>query len=160
MTHCDLVFAYAELSKFVQCPGPVHLKAALAEHVLQYLWDVRGLDNLQLSRSKSAESAHGLGGLRLCVGPLHEEIGDRDCVTLRSAEAEYVAASMAGQEVVYLLAILLGLGYEQTNVTEVWGDNAVCIQISKNPVNSKFTLHIDVRRYYVRDLVQEGTMAL
>eukprot|EP00961_Rhodomonas_salina_P100373 1349740-Rhodomonas_salina.1 len=42
----------------------------------------------------------------------------QDCVTLSSAEAEYVAASMAGQEVVYLRAILRGLGYEQTNVTE------------------------------------------
>ena len=36
MTRCNLAFAYAELSKFVQCPGEVHLRAA--EHVLQYLW--------------------------------------------------------------------------------------------------------------------------
>eukprot|EP00961_Rhodomonas_salina_P188027 2537446-Rhodomonas_salina.1 len=35
MTRCDLAFAYAELSKFVQCPGPVHLTAA--ECVLQFL---------------------------------------------------------------------------------------------------------------------------
>eukprot|EP00961_Rhodomonas_salina_P162595 2189818-Rhodomonas_salina.1 len=28
MMLCDLAFAYAKLSKFVQCPGPVHLKAA------------------------------------------------------------------------------------------------------------------------------------
>eukprot|EP00961_Rhodomonas_salina_P077020 1033359-Rhodomonas_salina.1 len=35
MTLCYLAFSYAELSKFVQCPGPVHLKAA--ERVLQFL---------------------------------------------------------------------------------------------------------------------------
>eukprot|EP00961_Rhodomonas_salina_P145704 1961375-Rhodomonas_salina.1 len=35
MTHCYLAFTYAELSKFVQLPGEVHLAAA--EHVLQYL---------------------------------------------------------------------------------------------------------------------------
>eukprot|EP00961_Rhodomonas_salina_P028494 384591-Rhodomonas_salina.1 len=35
MTRCNLAFAYAELSKFVQCPGAAHLKAA--ERVLQYL---------------------------------------------------------------------------------------------------------------------------
>eukprot|EP00961_Rhodomonas_salina_P127124 1713688-Rhodomonas_salina.1 len=35
MTRCYLAFAYAELSKFVQAPGEVHLKAA--ERVLQYL---------------------------------------------------------------------------------------------------------------------------
>eukprot|EP00961_Rhodomonas_salina_P118611 1597013-Rhodomonas_salina.1 len=28
MTGCDLAFAYAELSKFVQAPGELHLKAA------------------------------------------------------------------------------------------------------------------------------------
>eukprot|EP00961_Rhodomonas_salina_P195806 2643245-Rhodomonas_salina.1 len=35
MTRCDLAFAYAELSNFVQCPGPVHLKAA--ERLLSYV---------------------------------------------------------------------------------------------------------------------------
>eukprot|EP00961_Rhodomonas_salina_P146276 1969005-Rhodomonas_salina.1 len=35
MTRCDLAFAYAELSKFVQLPGPEHLKAA--ERVLLFL---------------------------------------------------------------------------------------------------------------------------
>mmetsp|Transcript_27856 Transcript_27856/g.65712 ORF Transcript_27856/g.65712 Transcript_27856/m.65712 type:complete len:302 (-) Transcript_27856:850-1755(-) len=35
MTRCDLAFAYAELSKFVQCPGEPHLQAA--ERVLCYL---------------------------------------------------------------------------------------------------------------------------
>eukprot|EP00961_Rhodomonas_salina_P134333 1806799-Rhodomonas_salina.2 len=67
---------------------------------------------------------------------------------------------MAGQEVVYLQAILHGFGVEQTAATEVWEDNAACIQVTKNPVNSKFTRHIDVRRYYVRDLVQDGVMVL
>eukprot|EP00961_Rhodomonas_salina_P040876 549218-Rhodomonas_salina.1 len=35
---CNLAFSYAELSKFVQCPGQEHLTAA--ERVLQFL---RGL---------------------------------------------------------------------------------------------------------------------
>eukprot|EP00961_Rhodomonas_salina_P179508 2422340-Rhodomonas_salina.1 len=60
---------------------------------------------------------------------------------------------MAGQEVVYLLAILRGLGYEQVQTTEVWEDNAACIHTSKNPVNCKFTRHINVRGCYVHDLV-------
>eukprot|EP00961_Rhodomonas_salina_P075756 1016671-Rhodomonas_salina.1 len=68
---------------------------------------------------------------------------------------------MAGQEVVYLRAILRGFGHEQQAPTEVWEDlNAACIQISLNPVNRKFTRHIDVRRYYVRDLVNDKVMLL
>eukprot|EP00961_Rhodomonas_salina_P120826 1626122-Rhodomonas_salina.1 len=84
----------------------------------------------------------------------------QDCVTLSSVEAEYVAASMAGQEVIYLLAMLRGFGYEQARPTVVWEDNAACIQIANNPVNRKFTRHIEVRRYFVRDLVRDGAMVL
>jgi hypothetical protein len=48
----------------------------------------------------------------------------------------------------------------QEGPTEVWEDNAACIQISENPVNRKFTRHIDVRRYFVRDLVRDGLVKL
>eukprot|EP00961_Rhodomonas_salina_P066358 891389-Rhodomonas_salina.1 len=62
---------------------------------------------------------------------------------------------MAGQEVVCLRSMLRGFGCEQLTPTEVWEDNAACIQIANNPVNSKFTRHIYTRRYYVRDLVRD-----
>eukprot|EP00961_Rhodomonas_salina_P158136 2128805-Rhodomonas_salina.2 len=67
---------------------------------------------------------------------------------------------MAGQEVVYLRAILRGFGHEQPNPTKVWEDNAACIQIANNLVNQKFTSHIDTQWYYVRDLVKDGVMTL
>eukprot|EP00961_Rhodomonas_salina_P128644 1733322-Rhodomonas_salina.1 len=122
MTHCDLAFAYAELSKFVQCPGPVHLKAA--ERVLQYL---RGtfedwityidpgpsrqnllmgwVDSDYASDPDTRKSVTGYV-LSLNNAPVSWKAKRQDCVTLSSTEAEYVAASMAGQEVVYLWAIL------------------------------------------------------
>ena len=49
---------------------------------------------------------------------------------------------------------------EQTTPTEIWEDNAACIQISENPVKRKFTCHIDVQRYFCRDLVKDGVMVL
>eukprot|EP00961_Rhodomonas_salina_P276828 3740727-Rhodomonas_salina.1 len=67
---------------------------------------------------------------------------------------------MCGQEVIYLLALLRGFGAEQILPTEVWEDNAACIQIANNPVNQKFTRHIDVRRYFVQDMVRDGLMTL
>eukprot|EP00961_Rhodomonas_salina_P261684 3536640-Rhodomonas_salina.1 len=67
---------------------------------------------------------------------------------------------MAGQEVVYLQAILRGFGHEQLHPTEVCEDNTACIQIANNPVNRKFTSHIDTRLYYVWDLVKDGVMTL
>jgi hypothetical protein len=176
MTRCDLAFSYAELSKFVQAPGEVHLRAA--ERVLQFL---RGTYQDGLTYSDPSEgNRHLLKGwvdsdfasdpdtrksvmgyvLSINNAPISWKAKRQDCVTLSSAEAEYVAASMAGQEVVYLRAMLRGFGQEQTHPTQVWEDNAACIQISENPVNRKFTRHIYMQRYFVRDLVRDKTMVL
>eukprot|EP00961_Rhodomonas_salina_P044210 593875-Rhodomonas_salina.2 len=176
MTRCDLAFAYAELSKFVQLPGQVHLTAA--EHVLQYLCGTfeEGLvysdpgtarrnrlegwvDSDYASDPDTRKSVTGYV-LSLNNAPVSWKAKRQDCVTLSSAEAEYVAVSMCGQEVIYLRALLRGFGTEQVRPTEVWEDNAACIQIANNPVNRKFTRHIDVRRYFVRDMVRDVQMTL
>lgn len=176
MTRCDLAFAYSKLSKFVQCPGPVHLKAA--ERVLQYLQgtymdgltysdqgtgkhnQLRGwVDSDYASDPDSLKSVTGYV-LAMNGAPISWKAKRQDCVTLSSAEAEYVAATMWGQEVLYFQSLLQGFGKEQTNPTEIWEDNAECIQISENPVNCKFTSHIDVCRYFCRDLVRDGVLVL
>ena len=48
-------------------------------------------------------------------------------VTLSSVEAEFVAASQAGQEAIYLRALLRGFNFRQVGATEIWEDNASCI---------------------------------
>eukprot|EP00961_Rhodomonas_salina_P162824 2193405-Rhodomonas_salina.1 len=84
----------------------------------------------------------------------------KDCVTLSSAEAEYVVASMCWQEVIYLWALLRGFGCKQLAPTVVWEDNTTCIQMANNPVNRKFTLHINMHCYFVWDLVCDGALTL
>ena len=48
---------------------------------------------------------------------------------------------------------------EQQAAIAVWEDNAACILL-ENPVNRKFTWHIDVRSYFCKDLVRDGVMLL
>jgi len=50
-------------------------------------------------------------------------------VTLSSSEAQFVDASQAGQEVVYLRVLLRGFGYTHNKPTEIWEDNTSCIMI-------------------------------
>jgi hypothetical protein len=69
-------------------------------------------------------------------------------VTLSSAEAEFVAASQAGQEAIYLRALLRGFNLRQVGATEILEDNASCIMMSENPADRERTRHVDTRVHY------------
>ena len=78
-------------------------------------------------------------------GPVAWKSKRQSCTTLSSAEAEFVAASICGQEVIYLRVILCSLGYGQEVATQVYKDNASCIVMSENSVNAERYHHIDMR---------------
>ncbi len=81
-------------------------------------------------------------------------------MTLSSSEAEFVAASQVGQEVVYLRTLLRGFGYPQVGATEIWEYNASCIMMSENPTNRDRSRHVDVKVHFLRDLVRDGHVKL
>jgi len=84
-------------------------------------------------------------------------------VTLSSAEAEIVAASQAGQEAIYLRALLRRFNFRQIGATEIWEDNACCIMMSENPANRERTRHVQImhtRVHYLRELVRDGHVKL
>lgn len=45
-------------------------------------------------------------------------------------------------------------------VMTVFCDNTSAINISKNPVQHSRTKHIDIRHHFIRDLVEDGVVAL
>ena len=93
-------------------------------------------------------------------GPISWKSRRQDNVSLFTSEAEFVAASQAGQEVIYLRETLRDFGYQQTKPTEIYEDNLACVAMSENPVRRKFSRHIDIRRYFVRELVKAGYVKL
>jgi len=150
MTRLDLAWAYSELSKYVQFPGKNHMLAA--EHVLSYL---RGTWNQTIRYSRDChENPNVLWGwvdadwagdtdtrrshtgyiLMMNGGPISWKSRRQDNVSLSTSEAEFVAASLAGQEAIYLSETLTDFGYSQTKATLIYGDNLACIAIRENPV--------------------------
>jgi hypothetical protein len=93
-------------------------------------------------------------------GPISWKASRESGVTLSSSEAEFVAASQAGQEVLYLRALLKGFAYLQHGPTEIWEDNASCILMSENPTNRERSRHVDVRVHFLRDMVRDGSVKL
>ena len=81
-------------------------------------------------------------------------------MTLSSSESEFVAASQAGKEVLYLRALLKGFACPQTRPTELWEDNASCILMSENPTTRERSRLVDVRVHFFRDMVRDGAVKL
>jgi len=75
-------------------------------------------------------------------------------------EVEFVAASQADREANYLRETLTDFGYSQTKEILLYGDNLDCNAMSENPVYRKFSHHIDIKQYFVRELVLAGVLKL
>ncbi len=52
------------------------------------------------------------------------------------------------------------LVFPPTGPTRVYEDNLACVAMSENPVRRKYSRHIDIRRYFVRDLVAQQILKL
>jgi hypothetical protein len=74
-------------------------------------------------------------------------------VALNTAEAEYVAASVASREAVWLQKLLVGLFYQMLETIVIYCDNQSCVKLLENPVFHDRLKHIEIRYHFIRDLV-------
>ncbi|GJP78351.1 hypothetical protein CLOP_g8666, partial [Closterium sp. NIES-67] len=80
-------------------------------------------------------------------------------IALSSCEAELYAATMAAQEVRWLTFLLEELGAPQRCPT-IWCDNASTIHLTKDAVFHGRSKHIELRHYFIRELVQGDHLQL
>ena len=92
--------------------------------------------------------------------PISWKSRQEDNVSLSTSEAEFVAASQTGQEAIYLRETLTDFGFSQTKATLLYEGILACVAMSENPVRRKFSRHIDIHKYYVRELVLTGFLKL
>jgi hypothetical protein len=81
-------------------------------------------------------------------------------VALSSTEAEYMAASSAAQEAIYLRALLKDLGCVQERPTKILQDNQGAIAMAKDVISSRRTKHIDIRYHFIRERIRNGDIHL
>jgi hypothetical protein len=77
-----------------------------------------------------------------------------------TAEAEYIAASAASRETVWLRKLLSDLFSAELEPTVIHCDNQSCKNLSKNPVFHDRSKHIEMRYHYVRDMVQKNILSI
>ena len=81
-------------------------------------------------------------------------------VALSTAEAEYVALAAAAQEAVWIQNVLKGLSESVSQTCTIHEDNQSAIAIARNPQFHGRTKHIDIKFHFVRQQLENGTIAL
>uniref|UniRef100_A0A5S6QJX2 Reverse transcriptase Ty1/copia-type domain-containing protein n=1 Tax=Trichuris muris TaxID=70415 RepID=A0A5S6QJX2_TRIMR len=81
-------------------------------------------------------------------------------VALSSTEAEYIAASEACRDLLWIRQVLEDIGIEQVEPTIVYEDNQGCIKMAQSERHTRRTKHIDIRYHQLRELQESGIIAL
>lgn len=84
----------------------------------------------------------------------------QDVVAQSSAEAEYVAATAASNQALWIRKVLTDLNHVQEEPTVLWCDNNSAISIAKNPIQHGRTKHINVKFHAIREAEKNGDVQL
>jgi len=175
-TRPDLAYTISRLSQHLRAPTVTNWKEAM--RVLHYLNQTKtmGITFKHTGSLNSpgpgliAYSDSDFGGdssdRRSTIGILLQYNGapivwkakKLKLVTLSTAESEYCAGAKAGVEIIYIRQILEDLGLECINPTTLYIDNQAAICIAKNPGKKSLAKHIDIKRFFLRQLVEENTV--
>jgi hypothetical protein len=77
-------------------------------------------------------------------------------VALSTCEAEYIAATTAACQGIWLARLLGELQNKEAEKIVLKVDNKSAISLSKNPVLHDRSKHIDTRFHFIRDCVEDG----
>ena len=81
-------------------------------------------------------------------------------MVLSTAEVEYLASFSASCEAVWLWKLLSDLFDLQLDVTCISFENNSCVKLSESLVFHDKLKHIEIKFYYIMDMVQRGAMKL
>ncbi|SOV03068.1 uncharacterized protein UDID_18318 [Ustilago sp. UG-2017a] len=170
----NLSLTVSVLARHMREPLQEHYQAA--QHVLRYLKGTKEV-GLVYRANKSQEPlvAHSntnwasdatiqrkstLGSVAFVYGnPVTWKSATQKCVSLSAVEAEFIAATEATREVLFLKQLLCSIGIV-TSTPTVYSDNTGCIQVSKDPTQHWKLKHIDTKYHFVCNNIQEGRVQI
>ena len=171
-TRPDITFAVSMLSRFLDNPGDIHWDAV--KRIFRYL---KGTKNLKLTYGGerhdlegfcdadggTQEDRHAISGYSFLIdgGAISWSLKKQELITLSTAEAEYVAATHATKEALWLHKLLHELmPNELTLPTTIHCDNQAAIKLITTDNYHSRTKHIDQRYHFIRDVANKGAIKL
>ena len=79
-------------------------------------------------------------------------------VTLSSSESEYIAASEAGQEAMWIKKFISDLGVVPSidGPLPIYCDNSAAITLAREPRSQRGLRHIERKFHYIREIIEKG----
>ena len=171
-TRPDIVYAVNAACRHVERPSVTHWQAA--KRILRYL---KGTAKLALRYKPSnqiclkgysdadwagEETRKSTTGYVFFINdvPISWSSRLQKSRAMSSTEAEYMSASDAALEAVYLRRLLDDMGETQDQPTVLNMDNQGAIAMCLNPVNHRASKHIDLRFHKIREYVEQGVIQL
>jgi len=170
-TRPDISFAVAALSQFLDNPGEVHWEAV--KRILRYLSGTKDFvltygderhDLIGYTDADGATQEHrrAISGHAFLIdgGAVSWSSKKQELVTLSTAEAEYVAATHAAKEALWLRRLVFELFPSLEAPTVLYCDNQAALRLIEDDNYRARTKHIDKRYHFVREAAQTGALQL
>lgn len=168
-TRPDIAYAVSQVSRFSANPTDKHWSAV--QRIFRYLKaqpslglvyrdeDLLGYTDANWARDDDRKSTGGylykLGGAAISWSSKRQTT-----IALSSCEAEYMAASEAAKEALWMRRLLNEFGYEGSQQVVIQADNKSAIALAENPMHHGRTKHIEIRYHFIREEVTEGLIKL
>jgi len=175
-TRPDISYTVGVLARFSKNPGPLHWKAV--KHLFRYL---KGTMDYKLTyigstppselfttytdadHAGNPDNGRSTSGyvVKMGNGAISWSSRLQGIVALSTTEAEYVAATSAGQEILWLRHLFTELGYSFDSPSTLHIDNRSALSVAKNPehhgrMKHGRMKHLDLCFYWLRDEVDKG----
>ena len=171
-TRPDIAYAVGTLARYNSNPSPIHWKAV--KHLFRYL---KGTMDYELVYQPSDEKelfvtysdanhgackdtgrSTGAYVVKIGTGAISWSSKLQSVVALSTTEAEYMAAVEAGKEIKWMRSLLGEFGIKVTQPSTLNIDNQSAISVSKNPEHHGRMKHLDLKYYWLRDIVEAGVI--
>ncbi|CAL5331079.1 unnamed protein product [Camellia sinensis] len=172
-TRPDIMHAVSLISRYMENPTEMHLKAA--KRIFRYLKGTSDFGILYKRGEKQSffgftdsdyagdiddrKSTSGNVFL-MSSGAISWSSKKQQIVTLSTTEAAFVGAASCFCQAIWLRRMLEVLGHQKQGPTRIFCDNVSAIKLSRNPVMHGRSKHIDVRYHFLHDHCKDGVIEL
>lgn len=171
-TRPDISYAVGVVSRFMERPTIIHQQAV--KRILRYISGT--VDHgLIYTRDTSKKTITGFSDSDLAGDVIDRRSTGGMCfylngnlvswasqkqrvIALSSCEAEYMAATTAACQSIWLRGLLSEIIGQQVGAVVLSVDNRSAIELMKNPVLHGRSKHIDVRFHFIRECIERGEL--